>query len=182
MSYDGESGLTKAFIHCMDYKDLLRSLEQTMSLARHPLLLPIIIAGLVIGISSKPINSHQKTITEVIEVATGQNEYTFAKKVNRLTIRHRSLTKQTNELITNLVWTEMKLKSLSLFYDQLDKSGPDCWNDIKKSIPLALKGMIEHQRSVTDNLLLSSQNVRERAQSQLSVVRRPSKGWYQGRT
>jgi hypothetical protein len=126
MSYDGESGLTRAFIHCMDYEELLRRLKQTMTMAEHPLLLPIIIAELIIEISSSQMRPHQKDITEGIEVATGQNQYNFAKKVNRLTIDHRNLTKQTNILMTNLVWTEMKLKSLSLLYGRLNNSTPNC--------------------------------------------------------
>jgi hypothetical protein len=185
MSYDGDTGVTRAFLQCMDYRDLLRRLKETKHPARHPMLLPILIAELVIKLSSTQMHWHQTMITEGIEVSTGQNAYSFEEKVNRLTIKHRDLIKQTNVLITNLVWTEMKLKSLSLFYDRLGNSTPNYWSHIEDLLPAnrgdqvkeaaeALQGMIEHQQSVTDNLLLSAQNVRERAQSQLSMVRGPS--------
>ena len=89
VSYDSESGLTRALLHCKDYGPFLLRLEQLLHLARNSMFLPILIAQMVVERSSGQMSIHQRTITEKIDVTTGHNFYKFAKKVNRSTMQFR---------------------------------------------------------------------------------------------
>jgi hypothetical protein len=50
------------------------------------------------------MSGYQKTITEEIDVTTGQSFYTFAKKVNRFTMQFRELIRTAYALVADLAW------------------------------------------------------------------------------
>jgi hypothetical protein len=156
--------------------------------------LPILIAQMVMEKSSRQMSGYQKTITEEIDVTTGQNFYTFAKKVNRFTMQFRDLIRTANALVADLAWTDRALKSLSLFYDRLKSEDVKYWcailnteepNSARRgelqNIEKELKDIVEYQQNTTDNLRLAAENIRERSAAELGVVCRDMKPFGGGR-
>ncbi|EKG15319.1 hypothetical protein MPH_07481 [Macrophomina phaseolina MS6] len=176
--YDPKSGLTKGVLHCKRFKEHIGLLEQAVTLAGHPMLLLVLLTSYVIGLSSSQMEDDLTMITKVIEVETGQNLYGPAKKVNRLTIDYGKTTRETNMLLTDLGWTKLKLVSLSLLY----RSFKNCFDEIDGGIDnerrrdriieesKTLREIVEHQQSITNNLLLHIDSIHERAKNELDIV------------
>lgn len=176
--YDPKSGLTKGVLHCKRFKEHIGLLEQAVTLAGHPMLLLVLLTSYVIGLSSSQMEDDLTMITKVIEVETGQNLYGPAKKVNRLTIDYGKTTRETNMLLTDLGWTKLKLVSLSLLY----RSFKNCFDEIDGGIDnerrrdriieesKTLREIVEHQQSITNNLLLHIDSIHERAKNELDIM------------
>jgi hypothetical protein len=182
MSYDPHFGHTKGIVHCHRYDQLIEPLRQAMGLEGHPMFLPVLLAGRVIEISSAQMTVHSSTLTGTIEVETGQNLYRFGKKVNRLTIKYGRLTWETNVLLTNLEWTKMKLEALPLLHHRVTVYSQENDNkiahtqrqEIFRKDHQKLMNIVDHQQSLSSNLLMYLNNIQERAKTALEVVSRPT--------
>jgi hypothetical protein len=182
VTYDTKANISQGLVHGplegWEVNRLLTVIQGKGQSAAHPLLVPILAAEVATELSEVGIDGCDHVMMKM-EYETGQHPY-FQDQKDPLKIDFIPVTRKLNSNSTEVGILEMRVESLLLLFNDLDKT----IDHIQGLIPAsstsrfaaesqALHEHIQYLRSADDNLLLRVHHIQRKAQTQLAVVNPP---------
>ena len=179
VTYDTKANITQGLVHGplvgWEVNRLVTVIQDMAQFAAHPLLVPILAAEVATELSEVGIDGCDHVMMKM-EYETGQHPY-FQDQKDPLKIDFVPVTRKLNSNSTEVGILEMRVESLLLLFNDLDKT-IDLMQDLVPASQLSrfvaesqtLHEHIQYLRSADDNLLLRVHHIQRKAQTQLAVV------------